>query len=427
MPTGGGKTRIASSLLSLWMQRPGKAAWLTHRKELAGQTCRVLGENGVLASSMPEWSTYDPAPARNGEVAILMAQTVARRNHFEGVWDSYNESDLLIIDEAHHAAAAGWERAIKQWPGRVLGLTATPWRLTKSQGFEHLFHCLILGPQNEDMQNNGWLADAQVLMPTPDELILGGELSSTGDFSGIGIDLANQNRPNVMTGSALKFWQEKAQERQTIVYAVTKDHSHNLNKVFNDSGISAAAILDDTPIGERTRAIEAFREGSLRVLINVAVAAEGFDLPDAACVVLTRPTMSLALYLQMVGRGLRPKPDKGNCLLLDLAGNVERHGLPNSDHQWSLKPRGDQGDGDAPPVVRCPDCDGVSPAASHYCHVCESPFGKRCQRCGNWRVWKRWKAELYCADNHDWVCDLCHPDAHTLANLPEGLKKAACR
>ena len=202
LPTGGGKTRIAAALLAGWVRGGGKAAWLTHRRELSDQTCRVLNESGVPTANTLDWYIDDPAPVRNGGVVILMAQTVSRRNHNEGVWAKYNSKDLLVIDEAHHTTAHGWERAIHQWPGPVIGVTATPWRLTKTEGFEHLFDCLILGPQIKEMQADGWLADAQVLMPKADELILGGLLASTGDYSEIGIDLANEGRPGVMTAGA---------------------------------------------------------------------------------------------------------------------------------------------------------------------------------------------------------------------------------
>ena len=153
------------------------------------------------------------------------------------------------------------------------------------------------------------------------------------------------------------------------------------------------------------------------MLVNVAVATEGFDLPDASCIVLTRPTMSLALYLQMVGRGLRPKSDGGDCLVLDLAGNAEIHGLVGEYRQWSLYPRGNDSTGDAP-VVRCEKCDGVSPAASHFCNYCQAPFGKDCLRCGKWRAFERWRYETHCENLHDLVCDFCHYDAHIQGQLP---------
>ena len=211
------------------------------------------------------------------------------------------------------------------------------------------------------------------------------------------------------------------------MYAVSNGHAHNLTAVFVNAGIQAAVIVSETPSEERNQAIESFKKGTLRVLVNVAVGTEGFDLPDASCVVLARPTMSLALYLQMVGRGLRPKPDGSDCLILDLAGNVKLNGFPDNERQWSLEPRGIQGEGESPPVMRCPDCEGVSPAASHNCRVCEDAFGKIChQRCGKWRAWKEWNAGKDCGSDHDQVCNLCHPDAHVRANLPlpEGLKEA---
>ena len=150
-------------------------------------------------------------------------------------------------------------------------------------------------------------------------------------------------------------------------------HAQNLVSVFNDSGIPAGALLGDTPDDERARLIAQFKDGIIKALVNVAVVTEGFDLPDAACVVLTRPTMSLSLYLQMVGRGLRPKQDDGDCIILDLAGNSFRHGLPEEDREWSLQPQGAQTPGECS-LVRCPRCECLSPASSHQCNHCGAPL-----------------------------------------------------
>ena len=341
LPTGGGKTRIAADLLRWWLSDGSKAVWLTHRKELSDQTCRVPKNSGVRAINSLLWNIDDPAPSWHGGVVILMVDTVGRRNNrWDGVWDRYSDSDLLIIDEAHHAPATGWKRAIDQWPGPVVGLTATPWRLSKNEGFNHLFDKLIHGPQIKDMQAQGWLAGVQVLMPPPDDLILGGVPTSTGDYNESGIELANQSRPDVMTAGAIHFWREHASDCQTIVYAISERHAENLTALFRDNKVSAAVLLGKTPHDERTNIIKRFSDGDLKVLVNFAVATEGFDLPDASCVVLTRPTLSLALYLQMVGRGLRPKSNGGNCLILDLSGNVERHGFPEDEREWSLESGG---------------------------------------------------------------------------------------
>ncbi len=417
LPTGGGKTRIAGALLARRLRNGRKAAWLTHRAELADQTRRMLADAGVSAVNNLHWFVGDQAPDLANGAVILMAQTVGRRTSKKPIWGSYTPDDLLIIDEAHHATAAGWERAIDQWPGRVLGLTATPWRLSQKEGFDHLFRELHCGPQVHELQSDGWLCTAQVLMPQPEDIIRGGNVTGTGDFNETGILGANRDHPDVMTAGALRFWQTHAAGRQTVIYAISKDHAQNLTAVFNDAGIAAAVMLSDTPPEERARAIASFGDGTLRTLVNVAVATEGFDLPDASCVVLTRPTMSLALYLQMVGRGLRPKSEGGDCLVLDLAGNAEIHGLPDEHRQWSLYSRGNDANGNAP-VVRCEKCEGVSPAASHFCNYCQTPFGKDCLRCGKWRAFARWSYETHCGDLHEFVCDYCHYDAHIQGKLP---------
>ena len=416
LPTGGGKTIIAGVLLADWLTGGRKAVWLTHRKELAEQTCGMLTDTHISAMADVKWTPGTDAPAMNGGAIILMAQTVGRRTAKREVWNRYNADDLMVIDEAHHAVAEGWERAMEQWPGRILGMTATPWRLSKKEGFDHLFGELLCGLQVADLQGDNWLCDAQTLLPPLEQRIIGGEVDRTGDYTESGIEQANQNRSNVMTAGVLAFWQKHAEDRSTIAYAVSVDHAHNLTAVFNDAGIPAAVILGDTSSEERNKAIAGFRDGTVKVLVNVIVATEGFDLPDASCIVIARPTMSLALYLQMVGRGLRPK-DGGDCLILDLAANSVNHGLPEECREWSLEPRGTQLPGEAP-VVWCPQCETVSPAASHHCRNCGHIFGKDCGRCGKWRVWKRWRFERQCGDAHELVCDLCHIDAHIQAHLP---------
>ena len=419
LPTGGGKTHIAGALLACWLRDGRKAVWLTHRAELSEQTRRMLNDARVSVINNLAWRVGDEAPYLRNGVVILMAQTVGRRTNNGKIWDIYDSDDLLVIDEAHHATADGWERAIKQWPGRILGMTATPWRLSRTEGFNHLFDQLYCGPQIRQLRADGWLCKANVLVPTSEKMIRGGAIAATGDYNESGIERANEDRPDVMTAGALRFWQFHTAGRPTIVYAISKDHANNLTAVFNDAGIPAAVMLSDTPLEERSRAIESFGNGTIRVLVNVAVATEGFDLPDASCVVITRPTMSLALYLQMVGRGLRPKSDGGyqDCLILDLAGNAGIHGLPEEEREWSLLPRGTDPGGEAP-VVRCDKCDGVSPAASYICVNCGAPFGKDCSRCGKWRAWERWSYENHCGNLHELVCDLCHYDAHIQAQLP---------
>ena len=425
LPTGSGKTRIAGELLSGWLKGGRKAVWLTHRKELAAQTEYMLREAGVTATANMQWTPRTNAPTLLNGVVILMAQTVSRRNGRANVWNGYNLSDLMIIDEAHHTTADGWARAIKQWPGPAMGMTATPWRLSEREGFDHLFKELHCGPQLAALQSDKWLCQARVMLPPEEQRVQGGQIDYTGDYTEYGIELANEDR-DVWTAGALRFWQKHCEHRQTVVYAVSVRHAQNLVAMFSDAGIPTGVLLGDTPTAERAKLIDQFQDGTVRALINVAVATEGFDLPDAACVVLTRPTMSLSLYLQMVGRGLRPKQDDGDCVILDLAGNSLRHGLPDEERNWSLQPQGEQPSGESP-VVWCQGCESLSPAGSHQCGNCGAPFGEPCVRCGAWRAWKRWSRKTVCGEVHDLVCDLCHYDAHIQARLPvtEELKELA--
>ena len=161
LPTGGGKTIIAGALLADWLTGGRKAVWLTHRKELAEQTCGMLTDVHVPAMTDVNWTSGTDAPAMSHGVVILMAQTVGRRTAKREVWNRYNADDLMVVDEAHHAAAESWERAMKQWPGRILGMTATPWRLSKKEGFDHLFGALLCGPQVADLQSDNWLCDVK--------------------------------------------------------------------------------------------------------------------------------------------------------------------------------------------------------------------------------------------------------------------------
>lgn len=420
LPTGGGKTVIAGALLRQWLTGGRKTVWLTHRAELGEQTKRMLTDASVavMIYGSNDWKLGTNAPACADGVVILMAQTVSRRDADRQIWKRYSAEDMLIIDEAHHATAAGWERAIKQWPGVVVGMTATPWRLSEREGFDHLFGKLISGPQTAELQalDEPALCQARVVVPPHERRIIGGEVGRTGDFTKGSIEQANLGR-EVMTAGVRDFWLRHAAGRSTIAYAVSVTHALNLTDVFHAAGVPADVILGTNNTKERYKAIDGFRDGRTKVLINVAVATEGFDLPNASCVIVARPTLSLALYLQMVGRGLRPKDDGGDCLILDLAGNCETHGLPEDNRHWSLRPSGTQKLGQAP-VAACPKCGTVSPASSHQCRGCGNSLGQDCGRCGKWRAYRRWQYETNCGNIHQLVCDLCHNDAHVQAHLP---------
>ena len=413
LPTGGGKTEIAGGLLKDFLVDGRKAVWLTHRQELAEQSADRLKDHWLIpAMPLTEvWSQGKPAPYMPNGVAVLKSLTVGRRNRVEiKIWEDYSPDDLLVVDEVHHAPARGWERAIEQWPGRVWGLTATPWRLSQREGFDHLFDTLVTGPQTSEMQNNGYLAHSRVFTPSEGNLIRGKEINSQGEYTPNGIEQANDRV--IMTTLAVEFWQNVAAGRQTIAYAVSQGHACNLVKAFRDKGIAADLILSTSkiPQSKRERVKGDFEARRITVLVNVAVVTEGFDLPDASCVMMSRPTKSLALYLQMVGRGLRRKDDGGDCLILDLAGNAYEHGLPDKEREWSLAARGNPVAGE-PPVSHCPKCYFTTHPARHKCPECGADLGKYCRQCGTFRPWSRWTINCPIIE-HPTSCDRCDPNYH---------------
>ncbi len=154
LPTGGGKTVIAGALLAHWLKANRRAVWLTHRKELIEQTGKMLNRAGVRTETDPGWRKGEEAQARRGHTVLLMVQTTGLRAAQGKIWGGYDANDLMVIDEAHHAAADGYVRAMWQWPGMVLGMTATPWRLSEKEGFNHL-------PTNRDghaeASSEGWV------------------------------------------------------------------------------------------------------------------------------------------------------------------------------------------------------------------------------------------------------------------------------
>ena len=302
LPTGGGKTVIGGAIVSRWlMDRPdSKVVWMTHRMELCVQTEKRLRDyfRLLVQPSTAPWHPDVPAPSVVGGVQLVQAQTVTRRIDRVGrIWSDYNAHDLLVVDEAHHAPALGWEQAIGEWPGRVLGLTATPWRLSVRQGFDHILDTLIRGPQIPELQRQGHLARSRTFTPPLEDRIIGKSVNFDADYTEAEVE--ESNSPVVMTTKAVEYWAHMARGRQTIAYAVSTRHANNLVKEFAKRNASAAVVLSETPAREREATVEGFRAGAIRVLVNVVVATEGVDLPDASCIVITRPTKSLALFLQM--------------------------------------------------------------------------------------------------------------------------------
>jgi DNA repair protein RadD len=356
LPTGGGKTVIFTAIAQSAVARGRQVLILVHRRELLHQASRKLAEigldHGLIASGIP---------ATDHPVRVASVQTLVRRLSTID-W----QPSLVIIDEAHHASAGSWARILQQWPDAYrLGVTATPCRLD-GRGLSTAFDSLVLGPTVADLTAAGYLSAARIYAP-PVVADLSGLRRRAGDYA---IDQAAtaMDRPTV-TGDAIGHYSRLAAGQRAIAFCCSIAHAESVARSFNAAGISAATLLGNTP--DRDAVVAGFDAGSVQILVTVDVVSEGFDIPAASCAILLRPTQSLGLFLQQVGRVLRPAPGKSEALILDHVGNVHRHGFPDDAREWSLADgvrRGKRGSA-APTVRTCPSCYAAFKPAP-ICPVC---------------------------------------------------------
>jgi len=342
LPTGGGKTIIFSAIANSAAARGNQVLILVHRRELLHQASRKLTniglDHGLIAAGIP---------ATDHPVRIASVQTLARRLSRMD-W----QPSLIIIDEAHHASAGSWAAILDKWPDAFrLGVTATPCRLSGA-GLGTAFDQLVLGPSVSDLISAGFLSPARIYAP-PVIADLSGLRRRAGDYAADQAATA-MDRPTV-TGDAIAHYQRLAPGQRAIAFCCSIDHAIHVAASFNAAGIPAATLLGNTP--DRDAVVAAFDAGSVQILVTVDVVSEGFDIPTASCAILLRPTQSLGLYLQQVGRVLRPAPGKAAAIVLDHVGNVHRHGFPDDHRKWSLAEGAPRATGTAAPSVRtCSEC-----------------------------------------------------------------------
>ncbi len=363
LPTGGGKTIIFTAIAQSAVSRGHQLLILVHRRELLHQASRKLTaiglDHGLIAAGIP---------ATSNPVQVASVQTLVRR--LPGMdW----QPSLVIIDEAHHASAGSWARILQQWPDAYrLGVTATPCRLD-GRGLSTAFDSLVQGPTVADLTAAGYLSPARIYAP-PVIADLSGLRRRAGDYA---VDQAANamDRPTV-TGDAISHYQRLAGAQRAIAFCCSIAHAESVARSFNAAGISAATLLGNTP--DRDAVVAAFDAGTVQILVTVDVVSEGFDIPAASCAILLRPTQSLGLFLQQVGRVLRPAPGKQQALILDHVGNVHRHGFPDDLREWSLADGVRRAAGKAAPTVRtCPQCYAAfKPAPICPCCGHEQPIAR---------------------------------------------------
>jgi DNA repair protein RadD len=243
-------------------------------------------------------------------------------------------ADIVFIDEAHHVPARTYRHIIDSYPdAQIIGLTATPCR-RDGRGLGSVFDELVEGPQVAELIAQGYLVGTRVFAPSRPDLTR--VHVRQGDYIEAEI-AAIMDRPKLV-GDTVSHWLRHADRRKTLLYASSVAHSVHTKEEFIKSGVRAEHIDGSTPKDERDAILTDLALGGLEVVCNCMVLTEGFDLPDIGCIVLARPTKSMGLFRQMVGRGLRPADGKDHCLVLDHAGAVFAHGFAEDAVEWSLEP-----------------------------------------------------------------------------------------
>lgn len=321
LATGGGKTTIASAIMQGAVAKGNRAMFVVDSLELVDQAAaRFVADGmdvGVIQGDHVMTDYSKP-------VQVATIQTLRKR------WPRMTKSlkpAVLVIDEAHvcHKAHEDIISECLQNGTVVLGLSATPFR----KGLGRVYREIVVGATTADLTNDGYLVPARCYAPFIPEL-KGLKAKSNGDWNED--DLAELMGDAQIVGDVVDNWLKLAEGRQTIVFAANVAHSRLLCDSFQARGISAAHIDGyEADSAERTRKINDFRAGRIRVLCNCAILTKGFDAPETSCIVLARPTKSLMLHIQCIGRGLRTAEGKQDCIIIDHAGNVLRNGLPTDD------------------------------------------------------------------------------------------------
>lgn len=346
-PTGSGKTALTASMAGTAAGRGFGVGFGVHRQELIEQTAITFAKVGIDFGIIA--AGFTPRP--QSKVQIFSVDTLKRR------LDSTVPFDLLIWDECHHLAAAGWEKIATHFgSAKQVGLTATPVRLD-GKGLGKYFNKMVMGPRVQWLIDNGYLTPFKIFAPyTPDMSGIG---KSMGDFAK-GATAKMMDKPSI-TGDAIQHYRRHAIDKQGISFCVSIEHSKHVAEQYKANGIWAEHLDGEMDKKERRRLMQAFRDKKIQVLTNVDLFGEGVDVPGIEVVQMLRPTHSLSLYLQQCGRSCRPAEGKTHALILDHAGNVMRHGLPEEDREWSLegrepkkgKPRDDE---DLIKLKLCPQC-----------------------------------------------------------------------
>lgn len=343
---GGGKSVIVAEIARKTTENNKRVLFIVHRKELCDQIRKTF-----------EWWGVDM-----DYCTIGMVQTVTRR------LQKIRPPSLIITDENHHCLANSYRRIYEAFPdAHCVGVTATPVRPDGS-GLGDVNDDLIVGPPTRWLIDNGYLAPYQYYSV---KLIDADALKTRrGEYDLTGVVLDRK-----IYGDVIQSYRRFADGLKAICYCPSIPYSEQMAERFRAAGIPAAHIDGSTDKHERDRVIADFRAGKIRVLCNVDLISEGFDVPDCGAAILLRPTKSLTLYIQQAMRCMRFRPGK-TAVIIDHVGNVFRHGFPDDGRDWDLYAKPDKKARKKPEVraKECPNCMAAVPSAAAECPHCGYKF-----------------------------------------------------
>lgn len=353
MPTGSGKTKTFTSIANDMAINPAGPRYPTviavHRKELVEQISLTLAEEeiphniiaphgvikGIIAAQRRDFKRqfYD----YNAPVSVISVDTLNARFEKHQKWAKTIK--FWIVDEAAHVLKANkWGKAIAYFPNAIgLGVTATPLRLDKRGLGKHadgVFDVMVQGPTSRWMIQQGHLCNYFVVAPVSDYREHLKESSGDSDYSVRAMHDATLK--SHIVGDIVMNYKKFVNGKQAIVFSSDIVSGQRIEAEFLKHKISAKLLTGETPDDERRKALIAYRDKKIKVLLNVDLFDEGLDIPHIEAVIMGRPTKSLGKFLQGVGRGLRPAPGKDRLILIDHVGNINEHGLPDARRRWTL-------------------------------------------------------------------------------------------
>lgn len=331
---GAGKTIIAASIIESALEKGNKAIFLVHFRQLAYQALQRFTDFGMgrdIGLIMAGEESHLDRP-----VQIISIQTYERRLKLDEIqynpW--FKSADIVVYDECHSSIAPTRKAILDLYEDTaiIIGLTATPCR-GDQRGLGEVYEDIVTCSSIADLTSQGFLVPARYFgaKHSPD---LSNIPTVAGDYNqkvvGERVDKAK------LVGDILDNWLRIGEDRPTVIFATNVKHSKHIEQVFTDEGINIEHVDAHTPTDERKDILTRFENGDTRVVTNVGVFSEGADFPWASVVVLAKPTKSYGRYIQMAGRGLRPYSGKKDCILIDHAGLIPRHGFLDEEVEWSL-------------------------------------------------------------------------------------------